>query len=513
MRTILFLILFTPALFVFSQNPGDQIFTDDQVLTIELQFDQPSFWDSLVAYYSTETYMEATLTATDNSGTYIFPGVGVRLKGNSSYGHPGDKKSFKIDINRYNDSLEYDGLRKLNFNNCFKDPTFMREKIIYDICKTEGINAPRANYANVYMNATFWGFYEMVEQVDDEFLKTHFDDKSENLFKAGDAFGMGGPPSSADLVYYGTDQPDYTGRYTLENNEDENNWSDLIDLIDFINNSTDADFSANLSMHFNVEQLMKSMVLYDMFANLDSYLNSARNYYIYNKDSSGVWEWINWDCNEAFGSYSAGAASPLTELNVYYYALSRPLYERILTIDATKSQYENYYCELQSAYFNTAYLDPEIADLYNLIQPFVYADANKMYSNDDFETNIETDITGGGGPGGGTIYGLKSFVDERSAFLATALVCEQETAIETISGNTFQLFPNPASDFIYLQSGKNEIVSTIALTDLNGSCIERFSVSGNSILQIDIAGLASGVYFITIANENGLSNLRFVKNN
>ena len=511
MKTRLTILITCLTISLFSQNPGDQIFNEDQVLTIELQFSQPSFWDSLVAYYATETYMEATLTATDNSGIYTFPGVGIRLKGNSSYGHPGDKKSFKIDINRYNDSLEYDGLRKLNFNNCFKDPTFMREKIIYDICKADGINAPRANYANVYFNDIFWGFYEVVEQVDDEFLKTHFDDKSENLFKAGDAFGMGGPSDAADLLYYGTDQSDYEGKYTLENNEDENNWSDLFDLLNFINNTTDEEFSSGLSAHFNVEQLMKSFALHNLFSNLDSYLNSARNYYIYNKDSSGVWEWINWDCNEAFGSYTGGAAGALTEMNVYYYSLNRPLLERILTIEATKTQYENYYCELKSNYFNSIYLDPQIDDLYNLIQPFVYADDNKMYSNADFETNIESDITGGGGPGGGTIYGLKSFTEARSAFLESALSCEQETAVNQTFENEMKLFPNPAQDFIYLCPGMNSI-REIFLSDINGKLISQHTSNGGSIMEINITGLPPGIYLISVVNEDGNSNLRFVKN-
>lgn len=276
------LIFLLPSL-TFAQDPGDQIFSENQVLTIDLQFSQPGFWDSLVLNYDTETYMKASVTITDNLGDTSYSEIGIRLKGNSSYGHPGEKKSFKIDFNRYIDTFEYDGIKKLNFNNCFKDPTFMREKIYYDICKSENINAPRINYANVYMNDIFWGFYTVVEQVDDEFLKTHFDDKSENLFKAGDAFGMGGPSDEADLKYYGTDQLDYDGKYTLENNTDENNWSDLITLVDFINNSSDEVFVAELSEHVNVEQLMKSFALGNLFANLDSYLNSARNYYIYIK--------------------------------------------------------------------------------------------------------------------------------------------------------------------------------------------------------------------------------------
>ena len=195
--TILLAVSFLP---LKAQEPGDDVFATDQILKVELSFSQSGFWDSLVNNYSSETYMKADVTITDLTGVQVLEDIGIRLKGNSSYGHPGDKKSFKIDFNRYVDSLDYDKLEKLNFNNCFKDPTFMREKIMYDLSHEAGVPAPRCIFANVYMNGTYWGFYDVVEQIDDDFLNTHFDNSSENLFKAGAAFGAG--TSAADLMYY-----------------------------------------------------------------------------------------------------------------------------------------------------------------------------------------------------------------------------------------------------------------------------------------------------------------------
>ena len=175
--TILLAVCFLP---LKAQEPGDDVFATDQILKVELSFSQSGFWDSLVNNYSSETYMKADVTITDLTGVQVLEDIGIRLKGNSSYGHPGDKKSFKIDFNRYVDSLDYDKLEKLNFNNCFKDPTFMREKIMYDLSHDAAVPAPRCIFANVYMNGTYWGFYDVVEQIDDDFLNTHFDNSSEN---------------------------------------------------------------------------------------------------------------------------------------------------------------------------------------------------------------------------------------------------------------------------------------------------------------------------------------------
>ena len=128
-----------------AQIEGANLFSIDQVVNIELDFPQSDFWSQLEDNYTNmdvngSIYIPANLTLTDVTGTYTFDSVGVRLKGNSSYGHPGDKKSFKIDFNKYISGQNYDGIKKLNFSNGFKDPTFMREKIFFDI-KTIGYDS------------------------------------------------------------------------------------------------------------------------------------------------------------------------------------------------------------------------------------------------------------------------------------------------------------------------------------------------------------------------------------
>ena len=242
--------------------------------------------------------------------------VGVRLKGNSSYSHPGVKKSFKIDFNRYISGQNYDGLKKLNFSNGFKDNLQMREKLFFDACREAGVLAPRASFANVTFNGEAWGFYTVVEQIDDQFLDWAIEEDSGNLFKAGDNFGGGGPGgggggnnTAADLADYGTDPAVYADRYELKTNEDINDWSDLISLIDFINN-TDLDaFGAGIDFRMDVDGFLRSAALDTLFSNLDSYTGSARNYYIYHNQESNLWEWIKWDGNEAFGSYTNGAGN------------------------------------------------------------------------------------------------------------------------------------------------------------------------------------------------------------
>ena len=245
-----------------AQIDGDNIFSVDQIISIDLAFPQDDFWGDLQTHYAADEneYIPAMLTLTDVSGTHIMDSVGVRLKGNSSYSHPGVKKSFKIDFNKYISGQNYDGLKKLNFSNGFKDPTCMREKLFFDACKDAGVPAPRTSFANVTFNGEAWGFYTVVEQIDDQFLDWAIEEDSGNLFKAGDNFGGGGPGgggggnnTAADLADYGTDPAVYADRYELKTNEDVNDWSDLISFIDFINN-TDLDaFAAGIDFRMDVD--------------------------------------------------------------------------------------------------------------------------------------------------------------------------------------------------------------------------------------------------------------------
>ncbi len=271
--------------FANSQIDGDILFAQDQIISLNLNFTNENFWDELTGYYQNdiEDYVAADLTITDLSGTYTFNNVGVRLKGNSSYNHPGNKKSFKIDFNEFVPGQNYNGLKKLNFSNGFKDPSCLREKVFFGVAKEAGILAPRSNFANVTMNGTPWGFYTVVEQIDDQFLDWAILDDAGNLFKAGDNFGVapGSTGEAADLVYYGAQQSAYEAKYELKTNEDVNDWSDLIDFIDFINNSDDETFENELANRLELNQFLRSAAMDNLFSNLDSYTGSARNYYIY----------------------------------------------------------------------------------------------------------------------------------------------------------------------------------------------------------------------------------------
>ncbi len=481
--------------------PSDSLFDVDQVVEVHITFSDPNFWNTLVTYYNNDLGEElvGSVTITDQTGTRTLDSITVALKGNSSYNHPGNKKSFKLDFNDFIDQ-KFHGMTKLHFNNCWSDPTFMREKIFFDYCQEQGVRAPRVQYANIYMNGTMWGFYDMVEAVDKEFLDRHIDDTAGNLFKAADNFGMGGggggSTAEADLAWYGSTQSSYYDRYELKTNETANDWTDLVDLLDMLNNAPDSYLQANFPSKWKWHDLLRSLALDNMFGNLDAYIQSARNYYLYHDSTNAEWQWIHWDANMAFGSYPAQGQNALT-LSPTYVAANRPLMTRLMNIQAFRLDYLNEYCYAK-ANFSNAYLDPRIDSIATLIQPHVAADANKQYTLAQFTTNITSDITvsggGGGGGGGGTqtIRGLKSFITARNNSLATTLDCSTVGVQEMTTEAALQVYPNPAGDVLSVVLPKGLAMNDVRIVDLMGRAV-AVRLTGPSV---DVSALAPGMYML-----------------
>ena len=493
------LLLFFSHQVVIAQIEGDNLFSTDQVISFDLNFPQSDFWQQLEYNYDNidflgSVYIPANLTITDLTGTYTFDSVGVRLKGNSSGMHPGDKKSFKIDFNKYISGQNYDGLKKLNFSNGFKDPTFMREKLFFDLCRERGVPAPRANYANVKYNGEAWGFYTLIEQIDDQFLDWRIGDDGGNLFKAGSNFDGG--DGEASLEYLGNNQSAYESSYELKSNETANDWTDLIDFIDFIDNTSDTDFEDGLGVRLDLGPFLSSVAFNNLFSNLDTYTLSARNYYLYHNMTTDQWEWIKWDANETFGSYGYGVQTPMTSLPIDFYQGERPLLERVFNNTSFMNQYTSEICLLLSTVFNPNYLNPIIDDLKTLIKDDVYADQNKMYSNNDFDSNIETNISGGG-PGG--MQGLKSFILARYNYLTAVVDCEPYANLESQSLDKISIYPNPSSSLINIR-GIQVFPCQYNIKALNGTLVKSEIINQSNEL-VNISELESNMYFLEIDGQ------------
>lgn len=385
------------------------LFEENQIQKFDLHFDVENWEDTLTYNYNNgETYMPAQLTWNDS---VVLEQIGVRYKGNSSYMQSSTtpKKPFKFHFGKFVDDQLLSGVEKLNFSNCVKDPSFMREVLAYDVIR-EYVPAPRTSYANIYVDGELLGFYVQVEQVDEIFLNRWFDSASGDLYKAGD--------DGATMQYRGDSAEDYSAEFEIKTNEDDSDWQDLISFLDVLNNSSDDDFEQLLEENMDVDGALAILAFNMVLSHFDSYTGSSRNYYLYNNPADDKMYLMPWDLNEAFGAYtnnwdvyeqSVFSTSNLSE---------RPLFRRILENTELKLRYIEKIEEMLAN--NVAYQDmcTKIADLQDLIDPYVNADTNKLYTYNDFLENITSTVN----PAIGIVIpGMEEFILSRNENISSQL--------------------------------------------------------------------------------------------
>lgn len=161
-----------------SQSP----FVTDRVVTVRIVIKEQD-WTALQQNALAEQYVQADFWFDGE----LVPDVGVRPKGNSSLrstaqlGSP--RFSLKVDFNLLNRARDFRGLKKVNLNNGWSDPTLIRERLAYELFEHMDIPTPRSCFIDLWVNDSHLGLYTMVEQIDKTFLRRHFAKDDGNLYK------------------------------------------------------------------------------------------------------------------------------------------------------------------------------------------------------------------------------------------------------------------------------------------------------------------------------------------
>lgn len=413
------------------------LFEADMVHDIYLFFDAPDWYEKLRANFEgldDPLYLEATLVWNE----ITMERVGVRFKGNSSYRtYPGAKKSFKIKTNEFVKGRRINGIDTLNLHNAFKDPSYVREKIYYEIAREAGLKAPRTNYAALYVNGEYWGLYFLTEDIDGEFLENHIAAKENgNLYK-GDPRGT--------LEWRGADPSPYKLEYEKDNNEDSDDWSDLVSLIETLNRTTPAELKQRLDEVLDIDSALTLLALDNLSANLDSYIGSGHNYYLYQRKYDGKWMFFPWDPNEAYGNFNMGMIiNDLQRLPVTWLprpmpapgqpapppnaVVPRPLAQRLWEVPEYRLAYLQKLRSLTEGPAEAELLLDRMRALRDMIRPYVQRETRSMFTLPQFERAMtENQRTGGPGLPGQPptpvfdIPGLEPFLRVRAASVAQQL--------------------------------------------------------------------------------------------
>ena len=408
------------------------IFDANQVKRVEFYVSQAN-WDAMWVDINAELEVEADAVVFPGTALEAtLPSIGFRMKGNSSLNTTSDKKPWKLDTNEFDDEQEFENLKMLIFNNGFKDPSLTRERLAYEMMQAAGVQAGFTCYTEVWISVEgapleFWGIYTMVEDVDKKFLKNRFDNKGGNLYKC---------QTGSDLRYYGPDIVSYPvdeGEpcYQKETNEDEADYSDIINLCYVLDGQTygsPAEFSTAIEEVLNVDSFLRYLAVVLSHSNLDIFMYMNQNYYLYNNEDTGKFEWIPWDLNEAwglFGQQTYNEECPLYEMGGTGTggSMTNPLFTQVMEVPAYRQTYAAYVDLLRRSYFTEANIATRAEDLHDLAASSVeqgdkmYYGDTAVYSVDAFHLNWESDYLppppGPGVPPGFFAFGVTSFTETR----------------------------------------------------------------------------------------------------
>jgi hypothetical protein len=81
----------------------------------------------------------------------------------------------------------------------------------------------------------------------------------------------------------------------------------------------------------------------------------------------------------------------------------------------------------------------------------------------------------------------------------------------SISNENFKIYPNPATDILYLSFNGNLNHGKICVSDISDKTVYNTTCNGQNTQALDISNLASGIYFLTLQSENERVVRKFVK--
>lgn len=431
-----------PAMFHFSADghrlirgglPTEGLYHEMTIDTIFLQFDQPNYWQQLTANYQPKINIAATMQFKGQT----YDSVGVRFRGQTSYSfvQSSQKKSFNITLDWVHDQ-DIEGYETFNLINGYGDASFMREVFFLNRSRHH-IPSAKANWVQLYINGQNWGIYSSVQQLDRKHASEWFTERNATRWRAektiaGPGFGAG----FSSLNWLGWDTTVYKNYYTIKKWYVDNPWDDLVKTINVLNNTPSALLADSLSNHLDIDGALWFLAHEILFTDDDSYVNKGgMDYYLYYDIGTKRLVPIEYDANSCMSSQLASSWSPFYRETSNTY----PLMSKLMAVPELRQRYLAHLRTIINQSFDVESMSALIDAFAAKIQPHVFSDPKKIYTNNAFTQEIPK---------------LKQFITTRRNFIMNnAEVNRSGPVIANV------VFKTDGVDFAYPTSGQSVVVN------------------------------------------------------
>jgi len=282
--------------------PKAELYDPAVLRTVFIEFDTETWEEDMAKFKDTDVEMPATVTVDGRK----YPMVGVKFRGQSSFGHvpAGSKRSLNLSMDFINRDQRLYGYKTINLLNCNGDTSFLNS-ILYSHLTADYLPVPKANIMKVVINGESWGVYSSVQQYNKDFLKEFYGTTTGARWKV-----PGSPQADGGLRYLGENIDPYRQRFEIKSKDEEDSWKALINLCKVLNETTAKDLPKAIEPILSVDGVLRFLAIDVAVVNSDGYWTRASDYSIY-LEPSGMFHIIPHDMNEAFrGGGPPGGGPP-----------------------------------------------------------------------------------------------------------------------------------------------------------------------------------------------------------
>jgi spore coat protein CotH len=278
---------------------ADGFWDSSAVHDIALDVDESALTEAIETYLDSGEKVWVTATVTIDGET--FTNVGLKLKGNSSLrGISADDDPatlpWIIRLDEYVDGQSIDGETEFVVRGNTSESS-LNEAVALTLLADSGLASQAAVSSRFSVNGSDETLRLVVQNPGEEWDASAFGDDDGLLYKA---------ESGGDYSYRGDDPEAYVDVFEQEAGDDE--LTPLIEFLQFINESDDATFAADLDQYLDVESFATYLAFQDLVDNFDDIDGPGNNSYLHYDPETALMTVVSWDLNLAFGARNGGPA-------------------------------------------------------------------------------------------------------------------------------------------------------------------------------------------------------------
>ena len=263
----------------------------DSLHSVEITVDQSAYQEMITAYTSNQTknWIEATVTVDG----VAHEKAGLKLKGNSSLqGISADSEPQKLPwlvrFDKFVDGANHDGMTRMVIR-ASSSTSALNEAVALDLLAKTGLASEKAAHISLSVNGSDPVLRLTCQDLDGSWVEQNFD-VTGLLYKA---------ESTGDYTYRGTDESAYKDVFDQETGKA--NLTPLIEFLQFINESSDADFQSGLAQRVDVDKMVTYLAFEDVIDNFDDITGPGNNSFLWWAEQANQMTVVAWDHNCAFG--------------------------------------------------------------------------------------------------------------------------------------------------------------------------------------------------------------------